>query len=95
VLPEQLGLPPPGFVQVVLAAGLSSRSTPVFRHRVSEAPTVHVSVFFAEAVLPNVGASTTARTAATPITRNMAFLFITFYRTKYLKKAIGKDKKYF
>ena len=75
MLPEQLGLPPPGFVQVVLAAGLSSRSTPVSLHRVSEAPTVHVSVFFAEAVLPNVGASTTTRIAATPIARNIVLLF--------------------
>ena len=83
-LPEQEpGLLPDGFVQVVLAAGLSSRSTPVFAHRVSDPPTVHVSVFFAEAVLPNVGASAMARTATTPIARNRTLLFITIYRTKY------------
>ncbi|HKG87490.1 MAG TPA: hypothetical protein VKA95_04125 [Nitrososphaeraceae archaeon] len=46
-------------------------------------PFVQVSFFSAEAVLPNEGASATARTAATPIARNIAFLFITFYRTEY------------
>ena len=57
-LPEhELGVLPDGFVQVDLAAGLSSRSTPVFAHRVLDSPTVHVSVFFAETVLPSVGAS--------------------------------------
>ena len=78
MLPEQeLRLLPDGFVQLVVAAGLSSRSTLVFAYRVFEPATVHVSVFLAEAVLPNVGASTTARIAATPIARNIAFLFIT------------------
>jgi hypothetical protein len=84
MLPEQEpGLLPDGFVQVVVAAGLSSRSTPVFAHRVFEPPTVHVSVFLAEAVLPNVGASTTARIAATPIARNIVLLFIITHRSVY------------
>jgi hypothetical protein len=74
-----------GFVQVFLAAGLSFRSTPVFAQMVSDAPTVHVAVFFAETVLPKEGASAMARTAATPIARNIVFVFITLDGAKYYK----------
>jgi hypothetical protein len=49
-------------------------------------PFVQVLSLTAEAVLPNEGASATARTAATPIARNIAFLFIVLYRTKLLEK---------
>jgi hypothetical protein len=89
-LPEQLGLPPPGFEQVFVAAGLSSRSIPVWLHGVSDPPTVHVSVFFAETSLANEGARTTVRTAATPIAKNIVFAFINRDSNKYDKKVIGK-----
>ena len=48
-------------------------------------PFVQLLSFTAEAVLPNEGASATARTAATPIARNIVFVFITHYRTVYYK----------
>jgi hypothetical protein len=76
-LPEQLGLLPPLPAEhFFVAAGLSSRSIPVLLHGVSDPPTVHVSVFFAETSLVNEGARTTVRTAATPIAKNIAFAFI-------------------
>jgi hypothetical protein len=46
-------------------------------------PFVQVCSFLAETSLPNEGASATARTAAKPIARNIAFLFITLHRTEY------------
>jgi hypothetical protein len=54
-------------------------------------PFVHSTVFSAEATLPKEGASATARTAATPIARNIALVFITGYRNKYAKSVIGKE----
>jgi hypothetical protein len=58
-------------------------------------PFVHFTVFSAEASLPNEGASATARTAATPIARNIAFLFITRFRIEYDKNVIGKKTEIF
>jgi hypothetical protein len=73
ILPQLTSLPC-GFEQsMFLVAGLL--------HGLSlPPPFVHSTVFLAETSLPNEGASTIARTAAMPIAKNIAFLFIALSR---------------
>jgi hypothetical protein len=50
-----------------------------------------VNVLTANAFEDRVGTTVTTRTAARPIARNIAFLFITRFRNKYDKTIIGKE----